>query len=518
MGLNDLTLEIYSGTDRVGGSENDLRRAQGIQFSTYYPGGLYGDASFYVPRDVLASWQVSGAKRVAFFNGQKCVYEGRIQEIPVDVGAVDQGSRVMLAGFWGSTLNRRRWRKIWVDNRLSEDAWVWDETVSGADMTTVDRNNRIRFVPKAEAFVNPQIAGSVVYTMPTGETIKRVTCNYNLQEAAQAWELRLRDTVGAADIWSVTTSGSGSQDDTLATPRQTLAFQLISRGVQTPPSDGTIYGQVSAVRVYSETGSINLTEICKDIVGNFTGILNSSMQFIGSNTLSLVPFYADDFETLAEIAERAADFGDSSYNPWAVGVLESFASHAPNGEPVFYAEQVPALTGYDYAVNMADKNLTAPVGITQDLSDIWNWIVVKYRADTGRTVYISPDDDATLTDSVSAANYGTRAVQLDVPTSSSTTAVNYGKRYLADHKDPKYIMGGSLKVKGYIRSSSGAIIPACQVRAGKRVRIENYLQDLSGTGLTFLITATRYSADDETCTMEMTRPTRLPVVLARLQG
>jgi len=42
---------------------------------------------------------------------------------------------------------------------------------------------------------------------------------------------------------------------------------------------------------------------------------------------------------------------------------------------------------------------------------------------------------------------------------------------------------------------------ACRIQAGKRIRILDYLDDLSGTGLTLHISATEYDAETETCSI-----------------
>ena len=76
-----------------------------------------------------------------------------------------------------------------------------------------------------------------------------------------------------------------------------------------------------------------------------------------------------------------------------------------------------------------------------------------------------------------------------------------GRTFLAEHKDPKYRMSGAINVKGSIRAKGGNLVPASQIRAGKRLKIDNYSQDLSGTGLTVLIGQTEYSSDDEVCSI-----------------
>ncbi|HEY4692489.1 MAG TPA: hypothetical protein VIH16_03575, partial [Bellilinea sp.] len=71
-------------------------------------------------------------------------------------------------------------------------------------------------------------------------------------------------------------------------------------------------------------------------------------------------------------------------------------------------------------------------------------------------------------------------------------------------------------VIGYIRDRYGSEVPACEIQAGKRIKIENWLNDLSGTGLTFLISATDYNDTTETCTLGIGQVDELDVFLSRL--
>ncbi len=56
---------------------------------------------------------------------------------------------------------------------------------------------------------------------------------------------------------------------------------------------------------------------------------------------------------------------------------------------------------------------------------------------------------------------------------------------------------------GWIRTKAGDTIPANKVQAGKRIRIENYLDDLSGEGLTFVVSRTTYNDSTQTASLSI---------------
>lgn len=499
MGYNDLKIEVYSsGTTRIYDPGDELSLAEGIRFSTIYPAGIYGDCSLRIPRDVARWWELNGAQRLVVRSGLQIVWEGRIDNLVSALRESSADVEIKAIGMWGTILGRRRWNKPWCDDRIDEKTWGWDETQLDASKHTPDRDNRLRFVPKAVAFASSAGIACFRYIPPTGETVKRITCSYDLQEGAQAWEIRMRDNTGAANFWSITASGTGTQDVTLGTPSSNVSIDFISRAAQTPASDGTIYGEVSNVKVYTETGSINLTEIAKDCRAKITD-LNSTDVYIGSNTLALTPFVTEGYEEISSILERAARFGDSSYNRWGCYIDDSEKAPAIDGKPVLAVEQQPALTDYDYSLRL--EEIDPDFSFDRYFDELWNWIIVKYMDVTGKETWITPDDDATLKNTTSIADYGQRDYLLDAGNASATTAANGGRTWLAEHKDPKYRMSGAINVKGSIRAKGGNVVPASQIRAGKRAKIENFLQDLSGTGLTFLIAQTDYDAAAEVCSI-----------------
>ena len=156
----------------------------------------------------------------------------------------------------------------------------------------------------------------------------------------------------------------------------------------------------------------------------------------------------------------------------------------------------------------------------RDFAGIRNWIVVRYRDEqNNRDVYVTPDDNANLKDATSIADWGQREYVLDASLATETAAVNLARRYLAAHKDPRFYVSGPITVCGYIRGKNGNPVPASEIRAGRRVRIENFLADEVGTtgaGLTFIVSRTHYTDNDETCQISAGTPDDLAVILAQM--
>jgi len=489
--------------------EPRLLWVRGAKFSTMYPGGLFGAATFFVPHDGRTLLQLRAGYEVRMYEGLVECWRG----VVTDLEEHRQGTAVTCVGHWGGLLGVRSWNKRWADDRIGEEVWGVDPSVTAAVKVTYDRYNRLRITPKNVAFGLSEFA-QLVYRMPTGQTVKRVTLNYDFQEAAQVWEMVLYNVTAGGVVWSLTASGTGSRDDTLATPTQSLYLRFISRAAQTPPADGTIYGQVSSVMVYSETGTIDLTAVAGDVSGHVTE-LSADEQLIAANGYGLAPFITDYQEFLSSILERAAAFGDSSQNPWAVGVRAG--QLASDDKPVLFAEQQPSLTTAPfYEISLRE----AEVGVRRNMSDVFNWIVVQYRNSQGDTIVTTPDDDATLTDADSAAKFGRRDAVLDLDFSSLAQAKNYARRFLAKYKNPTYAITSPVRVRGRVKLVGGGYVPASLVQAGKTVRITDFLEDLSGTGLVMLVTSTTY--DDQNKTVEVgfgeVDPLQVAVVQRRVAG
>jgi len=517
MELNSLDIIVYNGTTELDRFLVGTNTADSISIETQYPFGLYGPCSFRVPRDILSSWGIRGANRISIFNGIVPIYEGRITNLKNAVDSAGASALVECAGMWGDLLNRAYIDGMWVDTRMDQANWhpqLWMNASS--KVTWEQQDARLRITPKNVAFLNTEFA-SLRYDVQAGKTIKRITYDYDLQEGAQQWTIKIwNGALGNIEPGTtIAATGTGSIDVTLGTATTWLELIFESNANQTPAADGTIYGEWSNMCVYYEAGSINLTEIAKDVVGYLVtdGIVNADVSKIGTNSLALVPFSITT-GTAARILAEAAKYGDSNYNRWAVGVKHSLYAQTPNGKPVIYAEQYPVLTDYDYVVSMEE----AGIQVAQNYDAIVNWVVVEYKDPNGVTKRKDPDSDATLTDAASVALYGKRlppggALKVDT---NETLALNFARVYLAANKLPQWTASGPIHVKGFIRHKQQFRLPASQIEAGKRLRIENSLQDLSGSGLTFIIQKTRYNDDDETCEITIGVPDDLVTRVNRL--
>jgi len=516
---NSLTIEAYStGTTRIDVAHANMADAQDITYSTGYPGGLYLDGNFRVHRNLIEDWVLKGAQRVVIRNGLEIVYEGYVNDLSRSLDTADEYIDIALVGAWSKIAMTRRWRKHWANDSLDERTWVWQTgtTGNGDDKVTLDRTNRLRFTPKAELFANGDIA-SVKYTMPVGEVIRQIHYDYDVAQGAQDWILEFYDASNGAQTISDATADADDQEYELGTAVNAIVIRFKSQAAQTPTSDGTYYGEVSNLVVFggeAVDNSVDLTQIATDIVSQFSAVINSSVAFIDTITQTsydendvtgIVPFVMDDFPTIADILAEMASYGDDSFNSWAYGFLHSESVATPDGKPVLFVEQQPALTSYDYEIDYSGSNVIPPLSIDENYNEIENWIIVQYNDENGWTQYITPDTDANLKDTTSITNYGQRDGLLSVGDATVTMATNYGRRYLARKKDPQWKATSPIQVRGYVTRQDGSIIPASQIRAGKRLRIKNYLNDLSGTGLTLLITQTQYNDNEEICSMSFGR-------------
>jgi hypothetical protein len=524
--VNGLIVKIFSsGTTPVNDPLGELKRIENIRFSTGYPGGLYLKASMLVSRDITRDWLISGAQRLVIYNGLTPIFEGKIADLNRALQGSGEGVKISATGYWGALLGSRRLRRLYADSRTSEAAWP-DRT--GADAVTETINiirydqendkNQLRIVPQSGVDWGASDRARLRYTAPTGEEIRRMDFDYDFSEGAQVWTTKLQDVDNASDEWTLGTSGTGtSQNIEPATGCTTIDFFLTSTNAQTVPADQTVYSELSNVTLYatmnhapgSGKNTVDLTEIAKDIRAEFTDLSADEFE-IDSNTLSLVPFIADRFPTAADVLVEAASYGDSSQNRWAVGLYASELS--TDDKPLLFVEQYPVLTDYDYAVRVDEPTLEPPFDISEgyigsDENNVWNWIVVQYRDEQGFRQYVTPDDDANLKDADSITDWGQRDYLLRIRHGDAAAATNFGRRFLAAHKDPVWHMTRPIKVKGSIRSKSGNLIPASEIRAGKRIRVENFLRDPA--------LGTDYDDTREVCTITTGRPDSLDVILAQ---
>jgi hypothetical protein len=510
-GLNHITCQLYSGATPIAEFAAEMKHAQGVEFGTMYPGGLYEAAKLFIPRDPLAAFQPRMPHRLVIRNHQNVVFEGEIASVSAAIKQKDSGIELDATGYWGALLGMRHWAKRWTDNRISSDVWVYQVT-SAHDNCTLNRDSGLRFLPLGNAWTNGDYAAAR-YTMPTGGLIKRITFDYDLDEGGQSWALELWDSVNSVKLLTVAnTTSTGSVDHALATPVQHVELRFYAKANQTP-SDAR-HGYFTNIVVYVRTGANTLSEFLTEIQTLLGSSISTTTSLISANNLDLKPYHPDKDTPYSELLLDAAKYGDASANNWAIGVKAG--ELVSDTVPVLFAEQYPALTDYDYAVRVDESNVAGDIRISRDYSEIHNWIILIYKDQEGNEHHVYPDDDSSLKDQTSIDTYGQKEHVLTLDFGSDQTiAISFGKRWLAQHKDPQWRLDDPIRVRGYIRGKAGNPVAASEIQSGKRVRIENFIPDLSGTGLTFIVTETQYNDDKEECEIRVGSPNRLLTLLAQ---
>jgi len=506
--------------------EERLKRAFNFRIRTVYPGGLYASCTFSIPLFANEQLMIRGGDYLMVKNGNTLVFDGYIVNItPAPFGQVGN-TEIELSGAWDYILRQQGINKRWRDNRLEDKVWTFSTNLTGDgdSQCTIDRQNRLRFTPKGVAWASGDYA-AVRYTQPYGQTTKRITYSYDLQEGAQAWEISVwrstdgssftqmtnasGETYGTGSTTVIAATGTGSIDVTLATPSRYLELRFYARGAQTAVEDGTYYGEYNTVRVYSETGNINLYEIANDIRG-YTG-MSADTTWLNASTMTydLAPaFLTNGYEYYADILARAANFGDTSGNQVAYGLKPSrFTS---DGSPALFLEaRADPLTAttFDYQVTTHSAQVPA---LRYDSGSIRNWIVVTYTDETGASLTLDPDEQATLTDSTSSTAYGEKMLIVNAGNTDAAGALEYGERMLARYKDPIISVTGPIVIQDYLLNSSGVAIPASELIAGKMLKIMD-IPNVQG-----VIAQTEYDDTKKTASLSLGAPDDYTTFLARL--
>lgn len=190
-GLNQLSIKIFQpgSTTAVPDLRDALKNAKVFPYKTFWPDGLFGECKVFVAHNWNTPILWKQNQRLVLYNGQDTAYEGLI--ISVDYmmdknGAM--GLTLSCYGMWGQVFGQWFLNKPWADTRLDESVWHRDAsaTATGKDMITVDQGGdlkELRFTPQRVQFMNGKKA-AIGYTMPTSQTIKRMTFNYAMSKDA----------------------------------------------------------------------------------------------------------------------------------------------------------------------------------------------------------------------------------------------------------------------------------------------------------------------------------------------
>jgi hypothetical protein len=512
-----LTLRIYStGTTPIYDSSGELLDGRDLWFETFNKGGLFGAGGIFIPRDPSKWWEVKGTLRVAIYSGLSIVYEGKIDHLADRLTESDNGVYISMMGSWGYDLMNRQWRKVWADVRTTDDAWEWLTTATGADKCTGDNRSRLRFLPKSEAWADGNYAART-YSMPF-DTIARIKYTYLLDEGGQVWEVSLwrspdnitytqmtnasGETYNTGTTTVIVADGTAAIDVEPAAGTKYLQFRFYSRAAQTPTSDGAIFANLTGITVYSEdegAGDIRLYSVAQDATVDFPTLLNADItKLTEMGTIRKVEPYMTgndgSYGSIADTLYGICQFGDGTDAAWTVGLLASDKATTPNGLPVIYTAAIPLTTAgaYEYIVDLADDRVeTAPEIKRQYDAPFFNNALVSFRDVDGRENWLTYTDAAGLRDATSITDYGQRDVVINLGNSTATDAANYGTRFIAQHKDPPWIISGDLVVAGTVDGANGRSFPACEVNAYcSRLYIPGYD--------TFVVSRTRYDYESDT--------------------
>lgn len=542
-GYNNLTIQVYEQASNtpIYDQTGELGAITIGELETFYPGGLYGSGQLEIGRDALKSWLIAGVYPYRFVirNGHKTVFEGYAEAHERTFGDAAQVLGIPLTGAWGALAMRQALRRLYVDQRI--DDFVWEYKPEPIDQEkcslsrTSDAGNALVFsAVDAMPWSNGEYI-QAVYTAPTGETIKRVTYTYDVTNYnGEDWSLVLYDVTNATalDTQSRTSSGTstGSVDVTLSPVSSQIALRFRSDAAQTPADDGNgsmSYAEVTSLTVYASTGNPagyvgTVRSIVYDLLVEYANILNQDTRYVDQNAFNQGRFITEGggYEYLTDILTRAAEYGDSSQNAWAVRMLPAERASTPDGKPVLAYSAQPDLSDYEYVLSLDDTNIVPPVQVAQSWDTVRNWIVVQYVNEAGKLVVVTPDDDGSLTDADSVTRYGRRVKVLDLGQSYQAAAVNYGRRYLLRWRYSQIELPVPIAVRGYIMSKYGVPVPASEIEAGKRVLLRNFVGNLSsGIGTrqsVFLITRTSYDDTSETCRITAGKPDSVDVLLAQV--
>lgn len=523
---NAINVVVYGlgSSDPINDFRLDMANISGLRFSTGYPGGIYLDCEFFVQRDLVDFWQsLVGCRLHVFNNAITPVWEGKILNLDYVTDDNIQGIRVTCVGMWAWIAMRRMWKKQWCDTSTNEDAWARDETY--AEQFDFSRQqNGIRMVCKHGDFTNPTNS-HIYYEAPTGQVLKRVTYDYNFAEAVgSTFKAALFEDTGSGytviAASEVASTATGTMDITLSANCTKVKLQLYPVSVTSTIADNDwTYVEFKKIAVYTETGTIDLAEVAKDARAYMTDV-NTSDAFItsmGGLSRSLVGTpsstygdtnYPSNFGSegsplaIADLLYRAASYGDSNNDTWAVGFLDSLNATSYDGKPLMYVEKVPELDDYEYEINLADIMLMPTITIQQSAENLSNYVYVTYKDPVDGNRILTPDDDAGLKDDTSIAIYGRQDNNLSIGNANEDLAKANGKRYLKRYKNPRWVLSDPIKLIDRVRTKAGYYVPASHVQAGERVLVyqDNFGfggQELTGglPGEIFLISSTEFDTD-----------------------
>ncbi len=488
----------------VNDPERSCEYATKLQYSSIWPKG-YESCSFVVRRDIAARWAVKSAYGIKIRDGHRIVYQGRLAGLNKAIQGTDEFITIRADG-WYCILKDKTLRKRWSDNaavrRLlptaqntilqnefdltkNDDYFHWR-----CGYTDTSRTNGDQYLER--------------YTMPTGTKIATIKFDYAMRSGEGVLLIWYNDDQSGSEGSQGTSAGTietGSHDDDFAAG-DTESCTLKFRCTATDTFDQNDWIRVYNLWFYGKMDSFGSPNWYADEIGQdvlelvASSEISSDYDGLDSPSLEIVPFITknDDFETADSILQRLAAFGDADDHTWGFSIWDDTGTSdsLPKAELKEWS-----VSDYEWMVSLSECSNFRDEEVVDEVK---NWIVVKYTDDDNVVRYRSPDDDATLKDTDSIADYYERHYTLDAGNCDTTTATELGTRYLAYHKDPPHRM--SFSITGWIRKKGGVVrVPCNHVRAGDRIKMVDW-----NDGETIFVRSARYDAESKVLSIERDLP------------
>lgn len=498
--------------DRDGVLVNDPERSRivGGRWKSHWPKG-YGTFTGQVHREILREWPIKAGYRLVRRDGQRTVYDGRLQA-PKQIRSNGSDLLDLTAQGWYVVLAERSIRKRWIDNQaLSRLQWPPGTKTSDNQTSPIvekrDKEQLLRIsIRPDDTTLSSGNYYAERYLAPTGY-IRRVKYDYSYRsgEGFNFVLVGLDTTVEHTESVISSSQASGSVDHTFS-QGDTTGFEFriapsLAGGSEYDQNDWASFTNfvvyINFTSGHSSHGGPNYVpdEFVEDVLLLTRGSdISADMGEIRGSPVALDSFVSQDdgFETADSLIQRLAAYSDNNQNTY--GLVIFGGDNSSDGLPQAIFEK-RLVDDYDYEVRASD---CLDITLEEAEREIFNWITVKWEDEEGRVSYLSPDQDSDLKDDTSIARYGQRHNKtLDAGEANQAQAKLQAQRYLAYHKDP--LLKGSLKLSGYIRTKAGVYEPASWFKAGSRVRFVDMDR-------TFFIREADYDSDSDTLIIQPDLP------------
>jgi hypothetical protein len=509
MGLtNNITLTSID----ILSQQHDIVDASDITFSNHYSdeGSGFGFLSFSLRRkygvdynDIGFGYEIRLTKglKVFLFNGVITKIEEQNSD-SFNVYAVGKATLLSfdILNFILSDARVNRWltactsrgsyRPDKFDHSLN-----WTEIVNeGAPEEEEISYDGIEIVPRRGVDFNAEDYYYIRYRFEFGETAKRLRGTYKIS-LLNNWPGRIKILDASENVLQqFVVSGNGTIDVDLDSVSSgnfvEIRFEVTTAGLNTA-EDGTIYFRLYDILIMSADPIIEAKTVALVVAAHMTTYFgfNSDTSYIESIGYELPQAAFDADEPLNEIMNEVCQYGDTTLDPIAWGVL------CDDTNRMFL--EVQDLFNVRYKINNADE-----ISVTGDLVESFQKVYGKftntYGQETRSNIFNATSEIETL-----GGLYKKNVIEFDSDI-SQPQAEQALQLALNENKQPKITTDFS--VGDYIQLPSGGIVPIEEIVSGGIIQIPTLraaetklFEDKRSGFYSFMLAAVEISLDSGTC-------------------